>query len=311
MLLGEFRAQGAQNVHVQTPSRGAAAPLEEKQEDELGRSMRRLSPTSSILGAQKRVVSSPGVGFEVEQGMPGEGSGSQSDASAAASNGTQETARGGLKPEEARRQQEEELRIALRRDSPSKEALKKLQQKLKEEEGREKKKEEENAKKKREEEEAAEAERKRKATQRQTASPTWISPPQPPPASYGPQETARGEVAPGTDEAKEWERDTILQSAPAKSSPPPSPRGRILRGGPPTWSPPPPPSQLCFRNLTSESQLAETGQQRVGNAETCGRESSGAGDVKGECVRKVEQILARVEGPAESDGSDSGPYWFI
>ena len=213
MLLGEFRAQGAQNVHVQTPSRGSAAPLEEKQEDELGRSMRRLSPSSSIIGARRRVVSSPGVGLEVEQGMPGEGSGSQSDASAAASNGTQETARGGVEP--------------------------------------------------------------------------------------------------GTDEAKEWERDTILQSAPAKSSPPPSPRGRILRGGPPTWSPPPPPSQLCFRNLTSESQLAETGQQRVGNAETCGRESSGAGDVKGECVRKVEQILARVEGPAESDGSDSGPYWFI
>jgi hypothetical protein len=318
MLLGEFRAQGAQNVHVQTPSRGAAAPLEEKQEEELGRSMRPLSPSSSTVGAQRRVVFSPGVGFKVEQGMPGEGRGSESDASAAASNGTRETARGGLEPEEARRQQEEELRIALRRDSPSKEALKKLQQKLKEEEGREKN-EEENAKKKREEEEAAEAEWKRKAKQRQsdaglqTAPPTWISPPPPPPpASYGTQETARGGVAAAaTNEAKEWQRDAILQSAPPKSSPPPSPRGRILGGGPPTWSPPPPPSRLCFRNLTSESQLAEAGQQRVENAETCGRESPEAGDVRGECVRKGEQILARVEGPAESGRSDSGPYLFI
>jgi len=255
------------------------------------------------------------VGLEVEQGMPGEGSGSESDASAAASNGTQETAREGLEPEEARRQQQEELRLALKRDSPSREALKRLQQKLKEEEGRERKKEE-NAKEKREEEEAAEAERKGKAKQRQsdarlqTAPPTWISPPPPPPpASYGTQETARGGVEPGTDEAKR-QRDAILQNAPPTSSPPLLPGGRVLKGEPPTWSPPPPPSRSGFRNLTSEAQLAEAGQQRVGN-EDRGRESAGAGDVRGECVRKGEQILARVEGPVESGGSDSGPCLFI
>ena len=213
MLLGEFRAQGAQNVYVQTPSRDAAAPLEEKQEDELHRSVLRRSPSSSIIGAQRRVVSSPGVGLEVEQGMTGERSGSESDASAAASNGTQQTARGGVEP--------------------------------------------------------------------------------------------------GTDEAKKWQRDVIMQSAHPKSSPPPSPSERNLGGEPPTWSPPPPPSRLCVRNLTSESQLAEAGQQKVGNAEICGREGSGVGDVRGKCVRKGEQILARVEGSAESGGSDSGPCLFI